>query len=103
MYAIVDIAGKQLKVEANQKLYVHRLQAEEGANVEFDKVLLIDNDGVVTVGTPQVEGAKITAKVLAHLKGDKVIVFKKRRRKTYKKKNGHRQCFSQIQIEAINA
>jgi len=103
MYAIVEIAGQQLKVEANQKLYVHRLQAEEGASVEFDKVLLIDNEGTVTVGTPQVEGAKITAKVLSHLKGDKVIVFKKKRRKGYKVKNGHRQYLSQIQIEAINA
>jgi len=103
MYAIVEIAGQQLKVEANQKLYVHRLQAEEGTNVEFDKVLLIDNEGTVTVGTPQVEGAKITAKVLSHLKGDKVIVFKKKRRKGYKVKNGHRQYLSQIQIEAINA
>jgi len=103
MYAIVEIAGQQLKVEKDQKLYVHRLQAEEGANVEFDKVLLIDNNGEVVVGTPQVEGAKITAKVLSHLKGDKVIVFKKKRRKGYKVKNGHRQYLSQIQIEAINA
>jgi len=103
MYAIVEIAGQQLRVEKDQKLYVHRLQAEEGANVEFDKVLLIDNNGEVVVGTPQVEGAKITAKVLSHLKGDKVIVFKKKRRKGYKVKNGHRQYLSQIQIEAINA
>jgi large subunit ribosomal protein L21 len=103
MYAIVEIAGQQLKVEAGIKLYVHRLQAEEGANVEFDKVLLIDNDGKVVVGAPQIEGAKITAKVLSHLKGDKVIVFKKKRRKGYKVKNGHRQCLTQIQIEAINA
>lgn len=103
MYAIVEIAGQQLKVEKDQKLFVHRLQAEEGASVEFDKVLLIDNDGTVVVGAPQVEGATITAKVLSHLKGDKVIVFKKKRRKGYKVKNGHRQYLSQIQIEAINA
>ncbi len=103
MYAIVEIAGQQLKVETGLKLYVHRLQAEEGANVEFDKVLLIDNEGKVVVGAPQIEGAKITAKVLSHLKGDKVIVFKKKRRKGYKVKNGHRQCLTQIQIEAINA
>ncbi|MGB5989751.1 MAG: 50S ribosomal protein L21 [Marinifilaceae bacterium] len=103
MYAIVEIAGQQLKVETGLKLYVHRLQAEEGASVEFDKVLLIDNEGKVVVGAPQIEGAKITAKVLSHLKGDKVIVFKKKRRKGYKVKNGHRQCLTQIQIEAINA
>ena len=103
MYAIVEIAGQQLKVETGLKLYVHRLQAEEGANVEFDKVLLIDNEGKVVVGAPQIDGAKITAKVLSHLKGDKVIVFKKKRRKGYKVKNGHRQCLTQIQIEAINA
>ncbi len=103
MYAIVEIAGQQFKVEKDQKLYVHRLQAEEGAQVEFDNVLLIDNEGEVNVGTPKVEGAKITAKVLSHLKGDKVIVFKKKRRKSYKKKNGHRQFLSQIQIEGINA
>ncbi len=102
MYAIVEIAGQQFKVEKDQKLYVHRLQAEEGAQVEFDNVLLIDNEGEVNVGTPKVEGAKITAKVLSHLKGDKVIVFKKKRRKSYKKKNGHRQFLSQIQIEGIN-
>jgi len=101
MYAIVDIAGQQFKVEKDSKIFVHRLASEEGAAVEFDKVMLIDNDGVVTVGAPVVEGAKITAKVISHVKGDKVIVFKKKRRKTYKKKNGHRQQFSQIQIEDI--
>ncbi len=103
MYAIVEIAGQQFKVEKDQKLYVHRLQAEEGAQIEFDNVLLIDNDGDINVGTPKIDGAKITAKVLSHLKGDKVIVFKKKRRKGYKKKNGHRQFLSQIQIEGINA
>ncbi|MCU4174522.1 50S ribosomal protein L21 [Carboxylicivirga sp. N1Y90] len=101
MYAVVDIAGQQFKVEKERKVFVHRLSAEEGATVEFDKVLLLDNDGDVKIGAPVVEGAKVTAKVLSHLKGEKVIVFKKKRRKGYKKKNGHRQCFTQIQIEEI--
>ena len=101
MYAIVDIAGQQFKVEKDRKIYVHRLASEEGASVEFDKVMLVDSDGTVQVGAPVVEGAKVTAKVLAHVKGDKVVVFKKKRRKGYKKSNGHRQQFSQIQIEDI--
>jgi large subunit ribosomal protein L21 len=101
MYAIVDIAGQQFKVEANRKVFVHRLAAEEGASIEFDKVLLVDNNGKVSIGAPVVAGAKVTAKVLSHLKGDKVIVFKKKRRKGYKKKNGHRQYLTQIQIESI--
>jgi large subunit ribosomal protein L21 len=102
MYAIVDIAGQQFKVEKEKKIYVHRLKANEGDAVEFDKVLLIDNDGKdVKIGAPLVEGAKVTAKVLSHVKGDKVIVFKKKRRKGYKVKNGHRQLFTQIQIENI--
>ncbi|MCC8174357.1 MAG: 50S ribosomal protein L21 [Odoribacter sp.] len=103
MYAIVEIAGQQFKVEQDRKVYVHRLDAEEGAQVEFENVLLVDNDGSITVGTPRIEGAKVTAKILSHLKGDKVIVFKKRRRKGYQKKRGHRQYLTQIQIEAINA
>jgi len=103
MYAIVEIAGQQFKVEKDRKVYVHRLTAEEGAQVEFENVLLVDNDGQVKIGTPKVEGAKVTAKVLSHLKGDKVIVFKKKRRKGYQKKNGHRQYLTQIQIEAIEA
>ena len=103
MYAIVDIAGKQFKVQKDQKLYVHRLQAEEGNAVEFDQVLLVDNDGKVKVGTPKVKGATVQAKVLQHLKGDKVIVFKKKRRKGYKVRNGHRQYLTQIQIEDIKA
>lgn len=103
MYAIVEIAGKQFKVEKDQKVYVHRLDAEEGAQVEFNQIMLVDVDGAVKVGVPTVEGAKITAKVLSHLKGDKVIVFKKKRRKGYKKKNGHRQYLTQIQIEEIVA
>lgn len=101
MYAIVEIAGQQFRVEKDRKLYVHRLHVEEGGNVEFEKVLLLDNEGDVKIGTPVVEGAKVTAKVLEHLKGEKVIVFKKKRRKTYRKKNGHRQYLTQIQIENI--
>ena len=103
MYAIVDIAGKQFKVEKDQKLYVHRLQAEEGKSVDFDQVLLVDDEGTVKVGTPSVKGATVKAKVLEHLKGDKVIVFKKKRRKGYKVRNGHRQYLTQIQIESIKA
>ena len=101
MYAIVDIAGKQFKVQKDQKLYVHRLQEEEGKDVSFDRVLLVDNDGKVKVGTPNVKGASVEAKVLQHLKGDKVIVFKKKRRKGYKVRNGHRQYLTQIQIADI--
>lgn len=103
MYAIVEIAGQQFKVEKDRKVYVHRLDAEEGAQVEFENVLLVDNDGSVKIGTPKVEGAKVTAKVLAHVKADKVIIFKKRRRKGFARKRGHRQSMTQIQIEAINA
>lgn len=101
MYAIVEIAGQQFKVEQEKKLFVHRLDAEAGDSVDFEKVLLVDNDGVVAVGTPIVAGAKVTARVLEHVKGDKVIIFKKKRRKGYKKKNGHRQQLTQIQVETI--
>ena len=101
MYAIVEIAGQQFKVEKDQQLYVHRLENKEGEVVSFDNVLLIDNDGKVNVGAPAIEGAAVTAKVLEHLKGDKVIVFKKKRRKGYRKKNGHRQYLTSIQIEGI--
>lgn len=101
MYAIVEIAGQQFKVEKDRKVYVHRLDAEEGSSVDFSKVLLVENDGEVKVGAPEVEGAKVTVKVLKHLKGEKVIVFKKKRRKGYKKKNGHRQYLTQIQVEEI--
>ncbi len=103
MYAIVDIAGQQFKVEKEQEVFVHRLEGEEGSSVTFDKVLLIENAGKVAVGAPRVEGATISAKILSHLKGDKVIVFKKKRRKGYQKSNGHRQYLTKIQIEAINA
>ncbi len=101
MYAIVEIAGQQFKVEKDKKLFVHRLDAEAGDSVDFEKVLLVDNDGTIAVGTPTVKGAKVTAKVLEQVKGDKVIVFKKKRRKGYKKSNGHRQQFTQIQVETI--
>ena len=101
MYAIVNIAGQQFKVSENQNLYVHRLKSEEGSSVEFDNVLLVDKNGNITLGTPSIKGATVKAKVLTHLKGDKVIVFKKKRRKGYKKKNGHRQYFTKIQIESI--
>ncbi|MDX1828509.1 MAG: 50S ribosomal protein L21 [Lutibacter sp.] len=103
MYAIVEIAGQQFKVAKDQKVFVHRLQEEEGAKVSFDKVLLLDNEGAVTVGAPAIEGAEVTAKILGHLKGDKVIVFKKKRRKGYRVKNGHRQSFTEIQIQSIAA
>ena len=103
MYAIVEIAGQQFKVENSRKVYVYRLPNEVGTEVTFEKVLLVDNEGVVTVGTPVVEGAKVNATVLSHLKGEKVIVFKKKRRKGYRKKNGHRQFFSQIVINEIVA
>jgi large subunit ribosomal protein L21 len=103
MYAIVEIAGQQFKVAKDQKVYVHRLPGEEGSKVTFDNVLLLDNKGSVTIGAPAIEGAAVTAKILGHLKGDKVIVFKKKRRKGYQKKNGHRQYLSEIQIESIAA
>ncbi|NPA68946.1 MAG: 50S ribosomal protein L21 [Chlorobi bacterium] len=101
MYAIVEIAGQQFKVEKNQKIFVHRLAEKEGNKVTFDKVLLIDDGKKVTVGTPEVKGAAVNAKVLAHVRGDKVLVFKKKRRKGYQTLNGHRQNFSRIEIEDI--
>jgi len=103
MYAIVEIAGQQFKVSKDQRLFVHRLASDVDAKVSFEKVLLIDNGGALTLGAPAIEGASVEAKVLKHLKGDKVIVFKKKRRKGYKKKNGHRQFLSEIQIESIAA
>ena len=101
MYAIVEIAGQQFKVEKDQQIFVHRLEEKEGTKVEFDNVLLIDNNGKVNVGAPAISGAKVTAKVLDHVKGDKVVVFKKKRRKGYRVKNGHRQAFTQIEIQSI--
>ena len=103
MYAIVEIAGQQFKVVKDQKVFVHRLQTEEGKQVAFDNVLLIGDGDKVTVGAPAIDGAQVGAKVLKHLKGDKVIVFKKKRRKGYRVKNGHRQSLTEIQIESIAA
>ena len=102
MYAIVDIAGQQFKVEKDQQIFVHRLEATEGSKINFDKVLLTDDSGKVNVGAPVIKGAQITAKVIEHLKGDKVIVFKKKRRKGYKVKNGHRQYLTKLEILKID-
>lgn len=101
MYAIVEIAGQQFKVERGQRVYVHRLEANEGANVEFNQVLLMDNNGKVSVGNPTIDGAKVAATVVSHVKGDKVAVFKKKRRKTYQKWNNHRQQFTEILIQGV--
>ena len=103
MYAIVEIAGQQFKVSKDLKVYVNRLTNEEGSKISFEKVLLLDDNGNVTLGAPAIEGASVEAKVLQHLKGVKVIVFKKKRRKGYKKRNGHRQYLTQIVIEGISA
>jgi large subunit ribosomal protein L21 len=103
MYAIVEMAGQQFKVAKDQKVYVHRLQEEEGKKVTFDKVLLLEDGGNVTIGAPVIEGAAVEAKIVKHLKGDKVIVFKKKRRKGYQKKNGHRQYLTEIVVESIVA
>ena len=101
MYAIVDIAGKQFKVTQDQQIFAPKMEGEAGASVEFDNVLLVDNDGKVKVGSPKVKGAKVTAEILEHQKGDKVIVFKKKRRKGFKVKNGHRQEFTKLLIKDI--
>jgi|SRR5690606_9487102 len=103
MYAIVEMAGQQFKVAKDQKVYVHRLQEEEGKKVTFDKVLLLEDGGNVTIGAPVIEGAAVEAQVVKHLKGDKVIVFKKKRRKGFKKKNGHRQYLTELLIQGISA
>ncbi len=103
MYAIVEIAGQQFKVSPGTKVYVNRLEAKEGSKVEFDNVLLVDDEGKIQVGTPKVDGVKVEATVLSHLKGDKVIVFQKKRRKGYQKANGHRQFLSQLQIDKVGA
>ena len=102
MNAIVEISGKQFKVSKDTKLFVHRLDAKEGSKVSFDNVLLLDNGKKVVVGTPIVKGASVEAKVIKHLKDDKVIVFKKKRRKGYRVKNGHRQALSEIIIEKVS-
>ncbi|NOS55654.1 MAG: 50S ribosomal protein L21 [Cyclobacteriaceae bacterium] len=101
MYAIVDIAGKQFKVAKDQYIYAPKMEGEAGTAVSFDKVLLTDNGGSIEVGAPTVKGVKVSGKILEHVKGDKVIVFKKKRRKGYAKRNGHREQFTKVQIEAI--
>lgn len=103
MYAIVEMQGQQFKVETGKKLFVHRLEVEAGSQVEFEKVLLIDNEGVVTVGAPTVEGAKVVCEVLADVRGKKILVFHKKRRKGYRKLNGHRQDFTQVLVKEIIA
>ena len=101
MYAIVDIAGKQFKVAKDQYIYAPKMEGEAGSSVSFDKVLLVDNGGSVDVGAPTVNGVKVSGKILEHVKGNKVIIFKKKRRKGYAVKNGHRQQFTKVQIENI--
>ncbi|HIW87891.1 MAG TPA: 50S ribosomal protein L21 [Candidatus Onthomorpha intestinigallinarum] len=101
MYAIVEIAGQQFKVQKDQKIFVHRLDKEEGADLSFDTVMLKDEDGNITVGAPLIEGASVKAKVIKHIKDKKVLVFHKKRRKGYQKMNGHRQCLTQIMITDI--
>ena len=101
MYAIVDIAGKQFKVAKDQYIYAPRMEGEAGTSVSFDKVLLVDNDGKIDIGAPAVSGVKVSGTILEHVKGTKVIIFKKKRRKGYAVKNGHRQQFTKIQIESI--
>ncbi len=103
MYAIVEIAGQQFKVAKDQKVYVHRLKEEEGKKVSFHNVLLLEDGKNITIGAPAIDGAAVEAKIVKHLKGDKVIVFKKKRRKGYQKKNGHRQYLTEIHIEGIVA
>jgi large subunit ribosomal protein L21 len=102
MYAIVEIAGQQFKVEAGRTIHVHRLEAEEGQKIDFTEVLLIEEEGNITVGEPAIAGAIVEGKVLSHVRGDKVIVFKKKRKKGYRIKNGHRQNFTQVEIVSIN-
>ena len=101
MNAIVEISGKQFKVEKDSTLFVHRLQGQEGEKITFDKILLLDDGSKVTIGSPNVNGALVQAKIIKHLKDDKVIVFKKKRRKGYKVKNGHRQSLTEILIEKV--
>ena len=101
MYAIVEIAGQQFKVEKDQKYFVHQLEGKPGSKITFENVLLLDDKGKVTVGSPSVNGIQVTAKIEQHLLGDKVIVFKKKRRKGYKVKNGHRQRLTEITVQEI--
>ena len=101
MYAIVEIAGQQFKVEKDQKYFVHQLEGKPGSKITFENVLLLDDKGKITVGSPSVNGVQVTAKIEQHLLGDKVIVFKKKRRKGYKVKNGHRQRLTEITVQEI--
>ena len=101
MYAIVEIAGQQFKVEKDQKYFVHQLEGKPGSKITFENVLLLDDKGKITVGSPSVNGIQVTAKIEQHLLGDKVIVFKKKRRKGYKVKNGHRQRLTEITVQEI--
>ncbi|HRH66703.1 MAG TPA: 50S ribosomal protein L21 [Bacteroidia bacterium] len=103
MYAIVNIAGQQFKVQKDQTVIVHRLGGEEGKTLEFSDVVLVDDNGKVKIGAPTIKGASVSAKILSHVRGDKVIIFKKKRRKGYQKQTGHRQDLTKIQIEAIKA
>jgi large subunit ribosomal protein L21 len=102
MYAIVEIAGQQFKVKQNDEIFVHRLEGDPGTQIEFNQVLLLDNDGTITVGKPLVDGTSITGKIVDHVRGDKVVIFKKKRRKGYEKESGHRQDFSKVLIENIS-
>jgi large subunit ribosomal protein L21 len=102
MYAIVEIAGQQFKVEQNDEIFVHRLEGDPGTKIEFDQVLLLDNGGKISVGKPLVEGTSITGQIVDHVRGDKVVIFKKKRRKGYEKESGHRQDFSKVLIEKIS-
>jgi len=102
MYAIVEIAGQQFKVEQNDEIFVHRLEGDPGTKVEFNQVLLLDNGGKISIGKPLVEGSSISGKIVDHVRGDKVVVFKKKRRKGYEKESGHRQDFSKVLIENIS-
>lgn len=103
MFAIVTIAGQQFKVTEGQEIFVHQLEAEAGSSVSFDQVLMIENNGTVNVGTPVLNNAKVNATIIGNMKGDKVIIFKKKRRKGYQKRTGHRQSFTKIKIDSISA
>ena len=103
MYAIVDIAGKQFKVEKDQYIYAPKMEGETGTTIKFDQVLLVDNEGAINIGTPLISGASVSGKILEDVKGDKEIVFKKKRRKGYAKKTGHRQKYTKVMIEGISA
>lgn len=103
MYAIIEVLGQQFKAEEGKRLFVHRMKAEQGEKVTLDRVLLVEKDGAITVGAPTVEGAKVEAEVLSHVRGEKVLVFHKKRRKGYRKLNGHRQNFTELKINSIIA